>query len=335
MLDGAERRSARATAVAADQHHVGVRLGYPRGHRAHTHFGHQLHRNARARIDVLQIVDELGQVLDGVDVVVRRRRNQAHAGDRVAHPRDGLIHLVAGKLPAFPGLGPLRHLDLQFVGVHQVVGGHPEAPGSHLFHRAAALGPETLFVFPALAGVGLAADAVHGDGQGLVGFFRNRAERHGPGGEALDDVDGRLHFFERNRIRGCLDFQQAAQRRELAVLPVDHVSVFLERPETLLPHGLLQLGDGLGVDQVVFAARAVLIIAASGQVGIGVGHRAEGVLVLEDGLLGEHLQIHPFNPRSRSGEVLLHQLLAQADGLEDLRTPVALQRRYPHFRECL
>ena len=35
MLDRTERRCARAAGVAGDQHHVGVRLGNARGHRAH------------------------------------------------------------------------------------------------------------------------------------------------------------------------------------------------------------------------------------------------------------------------------------------------------------
>ena len=47
MLDRGERRCARAAVIAADQHHVGMRLGHARGDRAHAHFGHQLHRNAR------------------------------------------------------------------------------------------------------------------------------------------------------------------------------------------------------------------------------------------------------------------------------------------------
>ena len=97
VLDGAERRSAGAAVVAGDQHHVGVRLGDARGHRAHAHLGDQLDGDARLRVDVLQVVDQLRQIFDGIDVVVRRRRDQAHAGNRVAHPGDDLIHLVAGQ----------------------------------------------------------------------------------------------------------------------------------------------------------------------------------------------------------------------------------------------
>ena len=94
---------------------------------------------------------------------------------------DDLVHLVAGQLAAFAGLCALRHLDLQFVGVDQVVGGDAEAAGGHLLDGAAAqiavgIGLEALFVFAAFAGVGLAADAVHGDGQSLVRLFADGAE---------------------------------------------------------------------------------------------------------------------------------------------------------------
>ena len=63
--------------------------------------------------DVLEVVDQLRQVLDGVDVVVRRRRNQLDARRRVPHPADVLVDLVAGQLTALAGLGALGHLDLQ------------------------------------------------------------------------------------------------------------------------------------------------------------------------------------------------------------------------------
>ena len=43
VLDAGERRRAGAAVVAGDQHHVGVRLGDARGHRADAGFGHQLH----------------------------------------------------------------------------------------------------------------------------------------------------------------------------------------------------------------------------------------------------------------------------------------------------
>jgi hypothetical protein len=76
-----------------------------------------------------------------------------------AAPRDVLVHLVAGQLAALAGLGALRHLDLQLVGVHQVVRRHAEAARGHLLDRAAApvavgiAACEARLVFAALAGV--------------------------------------------------------------------------------------------------------------------------------------------------------------------------------------
>ena len=49
-----------------------------------------------------------------------------------------VVDLVAGQLAALAGLGALRHLDLQLVGVDQVVAGDAEAARRDLLDRAAA-----------------------------------------------------------------------------------------------------------------------------------------------------------------------------------------------------
>ncbi len=109
-----------------------------------------------------------------------------------------------GQLPALAGLGALRHLDLQLVGVDQVLAGHAEAARRHLLDRAAlrvAVGhrQEALGVLAALAGVGLAAEAVHRDRQRLVRLLADRAVGHRAGGEALDDRLDRLDLVDRHR----------------------------------------------------------------------------------------------------------------------------------------
>src|SRR5207302_9028128 len=106
------------------------------------------------------------------------------------------------QLAAFAWLCALRDFDLQLIGVDQVIGGDTESPGGNLLDRAATpiavrIALEALLVFPALAGIGFAANPVHGDRQGFVGFFANGAEGHSAGGEALDDFTGRLNL--RNR----------------------------------------------------------------------------------------------------------------------------------------
>ena len=233
VLEAGERRRAGAAVVTGDQHDVGVRLRHPGGDGADARLGDQLHVHARRRIGVLQVEDQLREIFDRVDVVMRRRRDQADAGRRVAHLRDPRIDLVAGQLPALAGLGALRHLDLQVVGVDQVFAGDAEAARRHLLDRAAprvavGIGHVARRILAALAGVRLGAHPVHRDGQRLVRFLADRSVRHRAGREARQDRLDRLDFVERNRRTERLQAEQAAQRRALLALVVDQPRVFLE-----------------------------------------------------------------------------------------------------------
>ena len=67
--------------VAANQNYIGVRLGHARSHRAHTRLGYQLHRDASLRVNIFQVVNQLCEIFDRVNVMVRRRRNQSDPGD--------------------------------------------------------------------------------------------------------------------------------------------------------------------------------------------------------------------------------------------------------------
>ena len=138
MFDAADRRSARPAIVAADQHHIGMGLGDARRDGAHAHFRNQLDVDPGLRVGILQVVDQFGQVFDRINIVMRRRRNQSHAGGRVAHLGNPRVNLAARQLAAFAGLGALRHLDLDFLGIDQVLAGHAKARRSHLFDGAVA-----------------------------------------------------------------------------------------------------------------------------------------------------------------------------------------------------
>ena len=73
VLDGGERGGAGATVVAGDDDVVRPGLGHPGGDRAHPDLGDQLDADPGLGVGHLEVVDELGEVLDRVDVVVRRR----------------------------------------------------------------------------------------------------------------------------------------------------------------------------------------------------------------------------------------------------------------------
>ena len=216
-----------------------MRLGHARGHRSHAHLGHQLHRNARLRIHVLQIVNQLRQIFDRVNVVMRRRRNQPHARDRMAHPRDHLVHFVARQLAALAGLRALRHLDLQFVGVHQVIRGHAEPRARHLLDRAARQSPfgraETRLVLAAFAGIAiLPADAVHRDGQRFVRLFaRSSRNDIAPVANRLTISFAGSTSSIGTGFAAVLNSISPRSVHSCRVLLVDQVGVFLEGREAL------------------------------------------------------------------------------------------------------
>ena len=132
------RRCPGPAGFAADQDDIGLALGDAGGHGADADLGDQLDVDAGARVGVLQVVNQLGQVLDRVDVVVRRRRNQPDVGGGMPGLGDPGIDLETGQLAALARLGALGHLDLQVRGVGQVVAGDAEAAGGHLLDGAVA-----------------------------------------------------------------------------------------------------------------------------------------------------------------------------------------------------
>ena len=279
VLERSKRRRSGAAIVSADQDDIGVRFRHTRGDRSHAHFSHQFDRDSRLRIYVLEVVDQLREVFDRVDIVMRRGRDQTHARHGMPHLRDDFIDLVAGKLAAFAGFRPLRHLDLQIVGIDEVVRGHAKASRSNLLDRAAPqiavrIALETLFVFPALTRIRLGADTVHRNRQRLVRFFGNRAERHRAGRESLHDFARRFHFPDRHRSRR-LELEQPAQRTQMPALFIDEVRVFLESLEASLPDRLLHFADARWIQQMILAANPERVVAAHREFRIDIRQRLE------------------------------------------------------------
>src|SRR5699024_4074965 len=167
-------------------------------------FSHEFDVDAGIRIRALEIVDELREVLNGVNIMVRWWGNQPHTRGGNTHFSNPRIDLIRWQLAALTGLSALGHLDLNIGAVIKVVAGHTKAPGGHLLDSRAAgiavgFNLKALGVLTALAGIRHAVQAVHGNSQGLMRLGRNRTVAHGTGTKALDDVRHRLHLIHRNR----------------------------------------------------------------------------------------------------------------------------------------
>ena len=66
------------------------------GNRADTDFRAEFDADARLGIAILEVVDELRDVFDRVNVVVRRRADEADARRGMADTRDEVVHFVPG-----------------------------------------------------------------------------------------------------------------------------------------------------------------------------------------------------------------------------------------------
>ena len=328
VLDAGQRRGTGAAVIARDRDQVGVGLGHAGRDRADAGARHQLDRHQRLRIDLLEIEDQLRQVFDRVDVVMRRRRDQRHARPRVAQLGDLVVDLVAGQLAAFAGLGALRDLDLQHFGVDQVFRRDAEAARCHLLDLRRLLGAVARRVFAAFAGIAAAAEAVHRNRQRFMRFRRQRAERHAGRVEALEDAVDRLDLVDRNR-RGALELEQIADHRhrarvhDLGVGLVVLVAAGLDR--------LLQHRDHVRVVGVVLAAVHVLVQAALFD-RLARAPRGFGDLELLFLKVGE---LGALDPRHGGVEAGVDHFVVQTHGFEQLRAAIRRDGADAHLRDDL
>ena len=269
--------------------------------------------------------------------MVGRRADEADAGRGLAHLGDPRVDLLAGQVAALAGLGALGHLDLDLYGAPQVAARDAKATGGHLLDGAllgVPVGKRGLArrVLSALAGVGAAVDAVHGDGQALVLLPADGAVAHGAGVEAREDALHGLDLVKRHGLRLGREVHEVAQG-DGATGAVHPGGKLLELLVAALAASVLQQVDGLGVDEVLLAAlRAPLGEAQGGQLvgrgGLGQGER--GVVALGEFAL-DVIDAKAADARGRGREVAGHQVLGEAQHLEDLGGVIALHGGDAHL----
>ena len=329
VADRRQRTRAGAAVVAGNRDQVGAGLGDAGRDRADAGMRDELDRDERGRIDLLEVVDQLRQILDRIDVVMRRRRDQTDARARVAQPRDQRVDLVARQLAAFAGLGALRDLDLQHLGIDQVRRRDAEAARRDLLDLRRLLGAVARRIFAAFAGIAARAEPVHRDRERLVRLGRQRAERHAGRIEALEDRLDRFDFVDRNRLQRRFDREQVAQRRRRAA--VDRVGIAPIQGVIAGAHGRLQRADDFRVIHVEFAVRQRVQQAARRQRVVRIARGDELRVIF--GL--DLVEAGAADTRRRAGEAQVDDFAMQADDLEQLRAAIAGDRRDAHLRDDL
>ncbi len=205
--DVLDRAQGRRPGPAAVPRQVDVRragLGDAGRDRPDAARGDELHPDPGGRVDRPEVGDQLGEVLDRVDVVVRRRADVAHRRLAAAEGGDPRRRLLRRQLAALAGLRALGDLDLELLAAGEVGRGHPEAGRGDLLDPgvvagAVGAGDVPAGILAALAGVGGAAGPLDADREGLVGLRREGSHRHRADDEATDDRAGGLDLVDRDR----------------------------------------------------------------------------------------------------------------------------------------
>ena len=275
--------------------------------------------------------------------MVRRRADEPDTRRGKADLGDDLVDLVARELPPLARLRALGDLDLQLVGVGEVPDRHAEAARGDLLDcraRAVAVGErlEALGVLAALASIGLAADTVHGDGEGLVGLGGNRAKAHGPGAEALDDLARRLHLVEAQPAASRIlrESQETSQRAAVLGVLVGQLREPIIGLTAVAARCDLQGADVLGTPGVSLASGAPVKLTRVGKLGQPIaGSLRVTDRVAAQRLGGDDVKTDSLDPARSPGEAAVDDLVPEPHGLENLRALVALKRRDAHLRHDL
>ena len=127
IADRTCRRCARTAIAAADGNKVALGLCHTCRDGTHSALADELDRDIRLGVDILEVENQLGKVLDGIDVMVRGRRYEGDAGYGVTCLGDNLVDLESGELATFTGLGTLGYLNLDFIGVDKILSRDTEA----------------------------------------------------------------------------------------------------------------------------------------------------------------------------------------------------------------
>ncbi len=339
MPDGIARSSARAAVMARNQNLVSSALSYTGGNGAYARLGAQLDRNARARVGVLEVKNQLSQVLNGVNIVVRRRRNKANTRRGLTHLSNPGVDLLTRQMTTLARLGALSHLDLNLNCRAQVAACYTKAARSNLLNGGVlgiTVGQRRLAagILAALTGVGTTVQTVHGNGHALVRLATNGAKAHGARVKATYDVARALHLVQSHgRATRSVKVEQIAQANRTA-RTVHQIAVLAENAIVTLLASLLQQVNGLRLNEVILTRkRTPLGQAKRRQLSRGRALQDGKSVVVARVLLALNVgDAHAAHARNGACKVLLYKGVIKAYGLKNLRGVIALHGRDAHLR---
>ena len=132
-----------------------------------------------------------------------------------------------------------------------------------------------------------------------------------------------------------LELHQAAQGAETARLVVHQLAVLFEGLIVVRATGILEFVNRFRTEEVKLAFASPLVFAAVAECLLMRLPVGKSLLVSQLHFLGNHIEANAADARRRPGEVAIDEVFVEADGLEDLRAAIALDRGDAHLRDDL
>ena len=79
VVDRAFRSRAGTSVISGDQDNLGTCFGNAGSYSSHSCLRNKFYGNTRIFIGIFQVIDQLGQILDRINIVMRRRGDQTYA----------------------------------------------------------------------------------------------------------------------------------------------------------------------------------------------------------------------------------------------------------------
>ena len=330
MMHTAQRSCPRAAFSAGDQDAVSACLGHAACNDANARGGNQLHSHICLFVRTLKIINQLRQILDRINVMMRRWRNQRDALCGTAGSRHISGYLLSRQMAAFTWLCALGHFDLNLFCRLQILARHAKPGAGHLLDGGVKLRTEPFRPFAALTAVAPAAQAIHGDRHAFMSFPRDGAVGHRACFEATDDLFNRLDFFQRNR---CTAFKAKIQQRTngTRAIAFDHLCILVKQLFTVCPYRLLQRMNHLRRIEM-FLSRFTF---AQAMYADAIQHRVRRGLIcplmMPTQISFNVLQSNTAQLVRRIGKIVFHQRDIQAKRFKKLCTLICLQCGYTHL----
>lgn len=164
-----------------------------------------------------------------------------------------------------------------------------------------------------------------------MGLLGNRSVGHGSRLKPGHDGIHALYFLNGHALLRIVEVHQSAEITAV-IFPVDEFCVFLKHLVVAPLCGLLQQMDGLGVVQMLLAAASALMASHALQSQVYVqsqGIKGCGMKLVR--LFLDVCQSDAAHTADGIGEVLVHHILVDTDGLEDLGALIGLNGGNAHL----